>query len=119
MGVILAILGFLGLTALSLIGRWLSVEIGIQHLPFCRWLIKFAAARLPVDERAGAESEWLAVIADLRSPTAQLLHSLSFAFSAYRIRQAIEPRVRIAWPYRAYGASLLLSAGLGIGGAST
>jgi hypothetical protein len=40
-----------------------------RYLPLCRWLVKIAAARLPPEERVAVESEWLAVIEDLRSPT--------------------------------------------------
>ena len=85
------ILGFIGMICLGLFIRLLSVEIGIWHKPLCRWLVKIAAARLPEGERAAAESEWLAIIEDLRSPTTQLLHSLSYVFSAFQIRQAIDP----------------------------
>lgn len=90
------ILGILGTIALSLFVRLMGVEIGVHHDPLCHWLVRFAAARLPAEERTAAESEWLAVIEDLRSPTAQLLHSLSFAFSALRIRRAIAPESRIS-----------------------
>ena len=85
------ILGLLGAILLSLLIRWLGVEIGVWHKPICQWLVRVAAGRLPADERAAAESEWLAIIEDLRSPTTQLLHSLSYAFSALRIRHAIDP----------------------------
>ncbi|MEI9922596.1 MAG: hypothetical protein WDN50_02515 [Bradyrhizobium sp.] len=85
------ILGLLGAIFLSLLIRLLGVEIGVWHTPICRWLVRIAAGRLPADERAAVESEWLAVIEDMRSPTAQLLHSLSYAVSAVRIRQAIDP----------------------------
>jgi hypothetical protein len=88
------ILGFLGMILLGLFIRLLGVEIGVYHTPLCQWLVRIAAGRLPLDERAAAESEWLAVIEDLRSPTAQLLHSLSYVLSAFRIREAIEPRER-------------------------
>lgn len=88
------ILGLLGAILLSLLIRLLGVEIGVWHKPICEWLVRVAAARLPADERAAAESEWLAVIGDLRSPTTQLLHSLSYAFSAFHIRQAIEPQAQ-------------------------
>jgi hypothetical protein len=92
------ILGLLGAMLLSLLIRLLGVEIGVWHKPICQWLVRIAAGRLPADERAAAESEWLAVIGDIRSPTAQLLHSLSFTLSALRIRKAIAPQ--------AHGASL-------------
>jgi hypothetical protein len=85
------ILGLLGAIFLSLLIRLLGVEIGVRHKPICQWLVMLAAGRLPTEERAAAESEWLAVIADMRSPTAQLLHSLSFTLSALRIRKAIAP----------------------------
>jgi hypothetical protein len=85
------ILGLLGAILLSLLIRWLGVEISVWHKPICQWLVRVAAGRLPADERAAAESEWLAVIGDMRSPTAQLLHSLSFTLSALRIRKAIAP----------------------------
>ncbi|SHN87177.1 hypothetical protein [Bradyrhizobium erythrophlei] len=91
------ILGILAKIVLAITGRWLGAEIGAQHKPFCTWLVKFAAARLPEDERVVAESEWLAIIDDLRSPTAQTLHSLSFAFLAMRIRYEMQgetPRSR-------------------------
>jgi hypothetical protein len=92
------ILGLLGMILLSLLIRLLGVEIGAHHMPLCQWLVRVAAGRLPADERAAAESEWLAVIGDIRSPTAQLLHSLSLTLSALRIRKAIAPQ--------AHGASL-------------
>ncbi|MFC7697230.1 hypothetical protein ACFQX9_10955 [Bradyrhizobium sp. GCM10028915] len=109
MGVILGILGVVGL---GLVVRWFGVEIGVQHLPLCRRLVRFAAARLPVDERAAAESEWLAVIEDLRSPAAQLVHSLSFAISAFRIRQAIKPRTARTLFFKIYVSTLTTVAGL-------
>jgi hypothetical protein len=83
------ILGLLGAILLSLLIRWLGVEISVWHKLICQWLVRVAAGRLPADERAAAESEWLAMIGDMRSPTAQLLHSLSFTLSALRIRKAI------------------------------
>ena len=89
------ILGLLGAILLSLLIRLLGVEIGVWHKPICQWLVRIAAGRLPADERAAAESEWLAVIGDLRSPTAQLLHSLSFTLSALRIRKAIAPEAHV------------------------
>lgn len=85
------ILGFLGMIFLALFVRLLGVEIAAQHMPFCRRLVRFAAARLPADERVAAESEWLQVIKDLHSPTRQFIHSASFVLSAYRIREAIAP----------------------------
>jgi hypothetical protein len=88
------ILGLLGAILLSLLIRWLGVEIGVWHKPICQWLVRVAAGRLPADECAAAESEWLAVIGDMRSPTAQLLHSLSFTLSALRIRQEMEPQAQ-------------------------
>jgi hypothetical protein len=88
------IAGFLGMIILALFIRLLGVEIGAHHKPLCRWLVKGAARRLPDTERAAAESEWLQVIEDLPSPTAQLLHSLSFAFSALHIRQEIAPQAQ-------------------------
>jgi len=88
------ILGLLGAILLSLLIRWLGVEISVWHKPICEWLVRVAAGRLPADERAAAESEWLAVIGDMRSPTAQLLHSLSFSLSALRIRKAIAPQAQ-------------------------
>lgn len=109
MGMILGILGVIGL---GLIGRWLGVELGVQHLPLCRSLVRFAAARLPVDERAAAESEWLAVIEDLRSPAAQLVHSLSFAVSAFRIRQAIKPRTARTLVFKIYVSTISMTVGL-------
>jgi hypothetical protein len=90
------ILGLLGMILLSLLIRLLGVEIGVWHKPICQWLVRVAAGRLPADERAAAESEWLAVIGDIRSPTAQLLHSLSFTLSALRIRKAIAPEAQVA-----------------------
>jgi hypothetical protein len=89
------ILGLLGAILLSLLIRLLGVEIGVWHKPICQWLVRIAAGRLPADERAAAESEWLAVIGDMRSPTAQLLHSLSFTLSALRIRKAIAPEAHV------------------------
>lgn len=86
------ILGLLGMILVSLFIRLLGVEIGVWHKPICQRLVRVAAGRLPADEHAAAESEWLAVIEDMRSPTAQLLHSLSFTLSALRIRKAIEPQ---------------------------
>jgi hypothetical protein len=88
------ILSLLGAIPLSLLIRWLGVEIGVWHKPICRWLVRIAAGRLPAEEGAAAESEWLQIIEDLRSPTAQLLHSLSYAVSAFRIRRAIVPETR-------------------------
>jgi hypothetical protein len=87
------ILGILGTIILSLFVRLLGVEIGMRHKPICRWLVKVAAAHLPDGERTAAESEWLAVIEDLRSPTAQLLHSASYVWSALRIRREIAPEI--------------------------
>ncbi len=92
MGLILAILGTI---FLGLIVRVLGIEIGVRHKPLCQWLLKVAAARMPVEERAALESEWLAIIEDLRSPTAQLLHSLSYVLSSFQIRRAIAPEVRL------------------------
>lgn len=89
------ILGILAKIILGITGRWVGAEIGAQHKPLCVWLVKFAAARLPEEEQAAAESEWLAVVEDLRSPTAQLLHSMSFAISSLRIRHAIHPEMRV------------------------
>jgi hypothetical protein len=94
------IAGFLGMIILALFIRWLGVEIGAHHKPLCRWLVKGAARRLPDTECAAAESEWLQVIEDLPSPTAQLLHSLSFAFSALQIRQEIAPQPENARLFR-------------------
>ncbi len=93
MGLILA---FLGTVLLALFIRLLGVEIAAHHVPLCNWLVKVAAARLPADQRVAAESEWLQVINDLRSPTRQMLHSLSFVVSAFRIRRAIQPQPRIS-----------------------
>lgn len=84
------ILGVLGTILLGLLLRWLSVEIGVWHKPLCHWFVKIATNRLPEGERLAAQSEWLAIIEDLRSPTAQLLHSFSFLASAFRIRKAID-----------------------------
>ncbi|MCP3462531.1 hypothetical protein [Bradyrhizobium sp. CCGUVB23] len=91
----MTLVGILATILISLFVRLLGVEIGVRHLPVCRWLVKVAAARLPAEERAAIESEWLAVIEDLRSPTAQLLHSLSYVVSAFRIRRAIAPETRL------------------------
>ena len=96
MGVILAILGTI---VLGLIARWLIVEMGVWHQPLCCWLVKTATRQLPESERAAVLSEWLAIIEDLRSPTAQLLNSLSFLFSAFRIRQALDPEDARATAY--------------------
>jgi hypothetical protein len=105
--------GFLCAIILALFIRLLGVEIGAHHKPLCRWLVKGAACRLPDGERAAAESEWLQVIEDLRSPTAQLLHSLSFAFSAFRIREEIEPQARGASIFKSVIA--IQMGGLGVG----
>ena len=110
------ILGVLGTIILNLFIRLLGVEIGVRHNPVCHWLVRFAAARLPAEERAAAESEWLAVIEDLRSPTARLLHSLSFAFSALRIRRAIAPESRISPLGRAIMVIQLFVMGMASGG---
>ncbi len=112
------ILGLLGAILLSLIIRLLGVEIGVWHRPICQWLVRVAAGRLPADERAAAESEWLAVIGDMRSPTAQLLHSLSYAFSAFHIRQAIEPQAQTASLFKAVMAIQAGMVGLGAGATS-
>lgn len=108
------ILGVLATILLSLFIRWLGVEIGSWHKPICHWLVRISAGHLPADERAAAESEWLAMIEDMRSPTAQLLHALSFAFSAARIRQANDPGEARA---SAYARSIVLVAS-GIGAPS-
>jgi hypothetical protein len=114
------IVGFLGMILLGLCVRWLGVEIGVHHSPVCHWLVRFAAAHLPAEERAAAESEWLAVIEDLRSPTAQLWHSLSFVVSALRIRRAIAPESRVS-PFAAtiMAAQLFMMGGVGGGIADT
>ena len=91
----MTLLGIIGTIILALFVRLLGVEIGVRYLPLCRWLVRIAGARLPPEERVAVESEWLAVIEDLRSPTAQLLHSLSFVVSAFRIRRAIVPETRL------------------------
>jgi hypothetical protein len=109
------ILGLLGAILLSLLIRLLGVEIGVWHKPICQWLVRVAAARLPADERAAAESEWLAVIGDMRSPTAQLLHSLSFTLSALRIRKAIAPETHVA----SRSKSVIITIQLGVMGAVT
>jgi hypothetical protein len=89
------ILGLLGMILLSLFIRLLGVEIGARHKPLCHWLVRVASARLPAEERAALESEWLQIIEDLRSPTVQLLHSLSYVVSALRIRKAIAPEAHV------------------------
>jgi hypothetical protein len=95
------ILGVLAKIFFAITGRWLGAEIGAQHKPLCAWLVKFAAARLPEEEQVAAESEWLAVIEDLRSPTAQFVHSLSFAVSSLRIRRAVQPSEwKKVWAFR-------------------
>lgn len=109
------ILGVLATILLSLVVRWLGVEIGSWHKPICQWLVRVAAGYLPADERAAAESEWLAVIEDMRSPTTQLLHSLSYVFSAVRIRQAIDPEEARA---SAYARSIVFGQAFGISAAS-
>ena len=86
MGTIAAIIGAI---LLGLVGRWLAVEIAVWHRPFCNRLIKFAACQLPSDQRAAAECEWLAIIEDIRSPAAQLLHSASFVIKAGAIKEAL------------------------------
>jgi hypothetical protein len=113
------ILGCLGVIALGLLGRWLGTELGVWHKPLCRWLVRVAAARLPREERAPVQSEWLAVIEDLRSPTAQLLHAASYLFSSLRIRQSMAPRRQ---PHRLvifFSISVIgvLSVAAGMGGA--
>jgi hypothetical protein len=84
-------MGVIGMVLVNLFIRLLGVEIGVHHMPLCRWLIRVAAARLPPEERAAAESEWLAVIDDLRSPTRQFVHAASYVWSALHIREAIAP----------------------------
>ena len=110
------ILGILGMIALPLFVRLLGVEIDVHHNPVCHWLVRFAAARLPTEERAAAESEWLAVIEDLRSPTVQLLHSLSLAFSALRIQRAIARESPISPLGKAMVVSQLFVMGMAGGG---
>jgi hypothetical protein len=86
MGTVAAIIGAI---LLSLAGRWLAVEISVWHGPLCRRLIKFAAGQLPADQRAAAECEWLAIIEDIRSPSAQLIHSISFVARMGTIKRAL------------------------------
>ena len=42
---------------------WLKDQV--CHIPLYQWLVRSAATRPPDNERAAAESEWLAVIEDL------------------------------------------------------
>jgi hypothetical protein len=102
---------FLVAILIGLVVRWWATEVGVWHRPLCQWLVRLAAARLPVDERLAIESEWLAVIEDLRSPTAQLLHSLSYVLSSLRIRQAIAPEA----PLPSYMRTILAIQAAGFG----
>jgi hypothetical protein len=73
----------------GLIGRLLATEIGVWHKPLCDFLIHLAARRLPKENRVEIEAEWLAIVADLRSPTIQLFHSFTYLLKARQIRNEI------------------------------
>ena len=88
-------MGTIGWTAiflsivLGLVGRLLATEIGVWHKPLCDLLVHLAAVQLPKKDRIEVEAEWLAIISDIRSPSAQLFHSINYLLKARRIRSEI------------------------------
>jgi hypothetical protein len=75
--------------ALGLIGRFLAAEISVWHEPLWRFLVRLAVMQLPPENRAETEAEWLSIIADIRSPSAQILNALNFILRARRTRNEI------------------------------
>jgi hypothetical protein len=74
---------------LGLIGRFLAAEISVWHQPLWRFLVRLAVMQLPSENRAETEAEWLSIIADIRSPSAQILNALNFILRARRTRNEI------------------------------
>ena len=73
---------------ISILSRLLSRELEVGSLPTSRWLIRWAARRLPISVRERYESEWLGHLEELQSPVRRLSHAVTCAMRIRVIARA-------------------------------
>jgi hypothetical protein len=100
--------------ATGAVGSILAVEFILSVEPICKFLVRRAARRLPVDHREHYESEWLQVVKDIKSPTFKLLHSVSLCLQARSIAGTLGAPVSNRIMSALVRARDILVAGLGL-----
>jgi hypothetical protein len=86
--------GYLGEIALGACGSLLAAEVWAHADPLSRWLIRRAVLRIPEEQRARLEEEWLAHLEETPGAVRKLLHAIGCWSGAPAVGRAVAGRIQ-------------------------